>query len=213
MEWRIAMAEKQLRKSEITKSKILRAAEAEFSEKGIWGARIDAIAESAGINKRMIYEHYISKEELYKTVLKEVYGRLAECEREFFAKDLSPEAALRNVVHVYFAFLEKNPSFVRILMWENLNNARYIDAVDPATLKNPAIEYIVAQIKRGKDKGVFRYDADEYQLTLSLLNFEFSYFVNIHTMSYVLKTELSEASEISKRADFISDMIIKYLCV
>ena len=75
------MAEKQLRKSEITKSKILRAAEAEFSEKGIWGARIDAIAESAGINKRMIYEHYISKEELYKTVLKEVYGRLAECER------------------------------------------------------------------------------------------------------------------------------------
>ena len=59
----------QIEKSELTKNKILAAAEGEFSEKGIWGARIDAIAESAGVNKRMIYEHYGNKENLYKTVL------------------------------------------------------------------------------------------------------------------------------------------------
>ena len=58
----------QIEKSELTKNKILAAAECEFSEKGIWGARIDAIAASAGVNKRMIYEHYESKEGLYKVV-------------------------------------------------------------------------------------------------------------------------------------------------
>ena len=71
----------QIEKSEITKNKILAAAESEFSEKGIWGARIDTIATIAGVNKRMIYEHFESKEKLYKTVLAEVYARLAEYDK------------------------------------------------------------------------------------------------------------------------------------
>ena len=53
-------------KSEITKAKILASSEFEFSEKGFFGARIDEIAERAGVNKRMIYEHFESKENLYR---------------------------------------------------------------------------------------------------------------------------------------------------
>ena len=49
-----------VKKSDITKSKILAAAELEFSEGGLFGARIDSIAANAGVNKRMIYEHFVS---------------------------------------------------------------------------------------------------------------------------------------------------------
>ena len=65
------------KKSEITKQRILEAAEAEFSEKGIFGARIDSIAANAGVNKRMIYEYFLNKEGLYKTVLINVYNRIS----------------------------------------------------------------------------------------------------------------------------------------
>ena len=201
----------QIEKSELTKNKILAAAEGEFSEKGIWGARIDAIAESAGVNKRMIYEHYGNKESLYKTVLERVYARLAEYENENYTVDLPPDEAIKNIVDVSFRFLESNPTFVRILMWENLNNAKYLESSSASQIKNPTISYIRAQLKRGKEMGIFSKNVDEEQMVISLLNFEFSYFSNIHTLSGVLKTNLSDSSEIRKRSSFVSEMLIKYL--
>ena len=201
----------QIEKSELTKRKILAAAECEFSEKGIWGARIDAIAASAGVNKRMIYEHYESKENLYKTVLERVYSRLAEYESENYEKELPPDEAIKNIVDVSFRFLESNPTFVRILMWENLNNAKYLESSSAANIKNPTISYMREQLRRGKEMGLFAQDIDEEQMVISLLNFEFSYFSNIHTLSGVLKTNLSDTDEIKKRSDFVSEMLIKYL--
>lgn len=201
----------QIEKSELTRRKILAAAESEFSEKGIWGARIDAIAKSAGVNKRMIYEHYESKEKLYKTILERVYLRLAEYERENYIKNLPPDEAIKNIVEVSFSFLESNPTFVRILMWENLNNARYLEASVASQIKNPTINYIREELRLGKEMGIFSKDVDEEQMIISLLNFEFSYFSNIHTLSGVLKTNLSDAAEIRKRSSFVSEMLIKYL--
>ena len=188
----------QAEKTELTKAKILSAAEREFSEKGIFGARIDEIAEASGVNKRMIYEHFGNKECLYRTVLQSVYSRLAEYESKYYVDDIAPDAAIRNIVHVSFSFLEKNPTFVRMLMWENLNGAKYLETDGVSEIKNPTIEYIRKQIRRGKDIGMFAPGVDEEQMVISLLNFEFSYFSNIHTLSGILKTDLS-------------DMFIKYL--
>ena len=40
-----------------TRKKILAAAEWEFSEKGLYGARVDDIARAAGVNKSMLYAY------------------------------------------------------------------------------------------------------------------------------------------------------------
>ena len=66
-----------MKKSEITKQKILEAAIEEFSLKGLYGARVNVIAQKSGMNKRLIYEHFGSKEGLYSAVLTIVYERLA----------------------------------------------------------------------------------------------------------------------------------------
>lgn len=205
------MRERQSKKTEITKEKILAAAEKEFSDKGFFGARIDSIAELSGVNKRMIYEHFTNKELLYETTLLAVYARLAECERTFIIDGLSPADAIKNLIHVYFSFLEENPTFVRMLMWENLNNAKALSDEKSRTLKDPAIKYIKEQIRKGKSEGIFKPDADEYQIVVSVMNFGFSYFSNIHTLSVILGQKMSDSEEIRRRADFVSDMIIGHL--
>ena len=205
------MGQKQMQKSALTRSKILCAAETEFSEKGFFGARIDSIAKTASVNKRMIYEHFTSKEGLYETVLLEVYERLARCESLFIVDDLlDPTLALRNVIYVYFRFLEENPTFIRMLMWENLNGAQSIDEREREA-KSPALEYIGKQVRRGKEMGGFKKEADEYQVVLSVMNFGFSYFSNIHTLSAILERDMKSKEEIMRRADFVSNLIIKYL--
>src|SRR5262249_14723824 len=58
------------RNPEATKARILDAAVREFSAKGIAGARVDAIAASARVNKRMLYYYFDSKEGLFREILR-----------------------------------------------------------------------------------------------------------------------------------------------
>ena len=204
------MGDRQIKKSELTRSKILSAAESEFAEKGFFGARVDNIAERSGLNKRMIYEHFGSKEQLYEITLLSVYERLAECERQFMICDLEPTLAIRNIIYVYFRFFEEDPNFVRMLMWENLNDAHALGKSHRET-KSAILDYICDQIKKGKELGIFRDDVDEYQIVLSVMNFGFSYFVNIHTLSAILEHDMKTHDEIVRRADFVSNIIIKYI--
>lgn len=203
----------QQRKSDLTKAKILTAAEEEFCDKGFFGARIDEIAERAGVNKRMIYEHFGNKDGLYETVLMSVYERIANYERSLIIEDLEPILALRHIINKYFAFLEENPSFVRMLMWENLNNARGIRREKAKDLKNPIFSYITRQVRRGKELGIFKQSVDEYQIVVSTMNFVFSYFSNMYTLSAILERDMTSPAEIIRRADFVSELIIDYLKV
>ena len=52
---------------------ILDAALAEFAEHGLGGARMDRIAERAGVNKRLIYYYFENKESLFLAVLERAY--------------------------------------------------------------------------------------------------------------------------------------------
>ena len=58
------------RDPEATKARILAAAVREFSAKGISGARVDAIAARARVNKRMLYYYFESKEGLFREILR-----------------------------------------------------------------------------------------------------------------------------------------------
>src|SRR5258708_17111555 len=53
-----------------TREKILAAALAEFSAKGFAGARVDAIARRARVNKRMLYYCFGAKQELYREIVR-----------------------------------------------------------------------------------------------------------------------------------------------
>lgn len=207
------MKGRQQEKSDATRAKILKAAETEFAEKGFYGARVDAIAEASGVNKRMIYAHFESKEKLYSRVLLAVYERFAELDESFMTEDENPEVCIKNIVVGSFLSLAENPHLVRSLMWANLMRGDFMPKSELAMVKAPGIEYIKSQIERGKKMGVFKPDADEYQTVLSLMNFCFSYFSNLHTMSAILGTDMKSSEQIEKRAEYITDIILEYLCI
>jgi len=55
--------------TERTKELLLAAATAEFSARGLAGARVDRIAAAAGVNKERIYQYFGKKDELFDAVL------------------------------------------------------------------------------------------------------------------------------------------------
>ena len=87
------------RNPERTRGAILAAAVAEFTSKGLSGARIDRIAKRARVNKRMIYYYFGDKERLYIAVLEETYTAIRTAEIGLTAAEA--ELTL-SVVETYF---------------------------------------------------------------------------------------------------------------
>lgn len=206
------MKQTRVRDSQKSKEDILAAAEAEFSEKGIYGTRVDEIAAKANINKRMIYEYFGSKEGLYKAVLVNVYGRLAKKEIVVLSEGITHVDSIRNIISLYFEFLRDNPAYVNLIHWENLNKGKYIQDIDFSTIKDPSFDQFRKVINLGKRDGTFREEIDTEQVILSLLTYTFSYFSNRYTLSKLLMKKLDSDENISKRTENVTEMFLRYLC-
>src|SRR5882724_11023294 len=75
---------------ERTRSAILDAASEEFAHEGLAGARTDAIARSAGVNKALLYYYFRDKESLYRAVLDQVFGGVRSAIHNAISQELPP---------------------------------------------------------------------------------------------------------------------------
>ena len=173
------------KKSDRTKESILFAASEQFAKKGLYGARVDEIAEAAKANKRMIYAYFTNKEGLYKAVLLDAYQKLQKMELSIIDMNMDCIEAIKRIIHEYYMFLHHNPDFVSLMMWENLNHAQYMKDFDPKQIKDPVINLIKQLVRKGKNQGVFKENVDEMQVIMSLIMFSFSYFSNQYTLSAI----------------------------
>ena len=105
-----------------SKRRILLAAEELFSEKGFDGARVDDIAEKAGVNKALIYYYFKSK----RNILEELLGNLVEelvrwgyvAAEEFM--DFGSGETMRQQVEEFYEFMESKKDTLRIMLMESL---------------------------------------------------------------------------------------------
>lgn len=115
-----------------TEKRILEAAAAIFSEDGFAGARMDAIAKRASVNKATIYYHIGNKKALYARVLHDVFSGTVDTIERRLAKSSSPEEKLRIYVRGLILKIEANPHVPRIMMRELATGGTHLpdDAVD-----------------------------------------------------------------------------------
>jgi TetR/AcrR family transcriptional regulator len=100
------------------RQRILDVATEIFAAKGFAGARVDEIAEQAGVNKAMLYYHVGDKARLYETVLLDTLGTArAEIEQEV-ARASTPEERLRAVTCTLGAIMKSKPHFPALMLRE-----------------------------------------------------------------------------------------------
>lgn len=103
---------------EESRASILRAAVAEFAEHGIAGARTDAIARAAHVNKALLYYYFKDKDSLYEAVLDHVFGGLRAQVMPVLESDLGPRRKMLEYVGAYFDYIAANPRFPRVVQAE-----------------------------------------------------------------------------------------------
>lgn len=142
---------------EANRQNIIEVATAEFSEHGLAGARVDEIASKTDCSKRLIYYYFGDKEGLYLAVLEHVYRRVRSVESGLQFDALAPVEALRRMVEFRFDHHFQNRDFVRLVMIENIHNARFLKQSRAIqALSAAAVERVARIYLRGVEAGVFR---------------------------------------------------------
>ena len=200
------------RRSEQTQQQILAAAESEFADKGLAGARVDAIAEESGANKQMIYYYYGSKEDLYLAVLERAYAAMRESERELNLADLDPIDALRKLVEFKFDYYAGNPVIIRLLAAENMQNARYLKKSSRLReMHISLIDVVQSVLRSGEEKGQIRSGIDPVQLYFSIAALSYFSFSNAPTLSTAFGRNLLNPDELKIRRAHAVDIILTYV--
>lgn len=207
-----ARAAPRRRNSAQTKARILTAARAEFAERGFEGARVDAIAERADANKRLLYHYFGNKEDLYRSVLLDAYQEIRRGEQEMMLDQYAPVEAMDRLVRFTFRHFLANPWFPRLLGTENIENARFLKTLpDIQALHSPLVGQIASIIDRGARSGIFRADVDPVQLYISIAALGFFYVSNMATLSVIFERDLSSVSMVQNREAQAVQMVLDYL--
>src|SRR6185503_19829658 len=106
------------RPAKVSPDRILAAAATEFATRGYAGARVDRIARQARVNKAMLYYHFGSKQELYRTLLRDVFTHATERLRAIADTDVPADRKLRQVVSTMGAFIAEHAFFPAIMLRE-----------------------------------------------------------------------------------------------
>src|SRR5579871_3989265 len=93
---------------EESRAAILQAAALEFAEHGIAGARTDAIAREARVNKALLYYYFKDKETLYGAVLDDAFSGLKTAVLQALDSDLPAREKILAYVGQYFDFIASN---------------------------------------------------------------------------------------------------------
>lgn len=113
-------------KEATTEQQILEAAKMVFQSKGMAGARMQEIADHAGINKAMLHYYYRNKELLFDAVFKQAFSLLAPQLNIILNDESSIEDKIRNFTFNYTAFMMKHPYLPNFIIQELNRNEDFI---------------------------------------------------------------------------------------
>lgn len=161
---------------EQTRAAILEAAKLEFSREGLAGARTDAIARAAGVNKALLYYYFRDKESLYAAVLDSVFTGLAARINEALDRPLPPRERLLAYAAAHFDYIAETPEYPRLVSRE-LMRARFGEKRSGPAHSNvrrlvanyfqPVFRRVTAVLHEGIGSGEFRtVDPMHFMLTM-----------------------------------------------
>ena len=195
-----------------TRRRILEAATDDFSTRGLGGARINEIADRAGVNKRMLYHYFGDKDGLFLAVLEESYARLRSRERDLELDHLPAETAMRRLVETTWEYYLKHPEFIRLLNSENMHRARHLRRSSRAReMHSPFVEMIDQILKRGAQEDVFRDGIDPVELYIAIAGLGYFYLSNRFTLSVIFDRDLEQPDLLARWRALTVDMVLAYL--
>lgn len=138
-----------------TEEKIFNAARIVFQKKGFAGARMQEIADEAGINKAMLHYCFKNKQLLFEAVFKNAFSQLAPQINATFSSNETIFEKIKQFTHSYISFVIVNPFLPPFVIQEMNNNPEFVKSFfKNENSPNPYL--LIDQIKKEIDLGIIK---------------------------------------------------------
>jgi TetR/AcrR family transcriptional regulator len=196
-------------KPEQSRAAILQAAIDEFAEHGIAGARTDAIARAARVNKALLYYYFKDKEALYQAVLDHVFSGLRDTVVPILNTDLPPRQKMLRYLGAYFDYIAANPRFPRVVQGEWIRTGSQQVGRMKRVAQNyfhPIYQKLGDVLREGIAKGEFR-PIDPMHFVPSMVAVIVFYFSAAPVIKALMKVDPLAPEQIAQRRAFVLDFI------
>ena len=197
------------RQPEASRNAILQAALAEFAQEGLAGARVDAIAEAAGVNKALLYYYFGDKDALYAATLDGFFAPLHDRIMAVWEQPGSAGERFLWYVRQHFDAIAASPHYARIFMGELMSASRggttHLDRIAAKYMKPTGLR-VIALIEEGIKGGEFR-KVNPVQALPSAIGAIVHYFLTAPLRERFLHDENLAMPTIDERRSAVLDFI------
>jgi len=201
-------------KPEQSRAAILRAAIREFAQEGMAGARTDAIAKTARVNKALLYYYYKDKETLYGAALDYAFEQMSGHLLEVLEKELPPTEKVLTYVGTYFDYVAShgfNRNLIQMEMMRSGHGSPHLQRIAKQYFQ-PLYVNLSRVIREGVASGEFR-PIDPQQFIPSMVALVVFYFISAPMMKSVSGVDPLRPEKINERRaavlDFISAVLLQ----
>lgn len=190
-----------------TEAQILDAAKDVFQKKGMDGARMQEIANEAGINKAMLHYYYRSKQLLFEAVFNNAFSLLAPQLNKILNDDSSIEDKVKNFTSNYISFISKHPYLPNFIIQELNRNPKFFEIIQQ-NAAFPTLDKFKAQVALEVENGILKPIEGE-QLFINILSLNIFPFIATPLIKGLLKIDDKGFKQlIEKRKIAVSEFII-----
>lgn len=138
-----------------TEEKIFNAARIIFQKKGFSGARMQEIADEAGINKAMLHYCFKNKQLLFEAVFMNAFHQLAPQINVIFNSDETVFEKIKKFTNSYISFVIVNPYLPSFIIQEMNNNSEFMPSIlNNKNRPNPTL--LLARIEKEIADGILK---------------------------------------------------------
>ena len=193
---------------EQSRATILQAAIQEFARRGMAGARIDAIAETAKVNKALLYYYFEDKETLYGASLDHAFGQMRDHLLAVLDRDLAPREKILTYVGSYFDYVADhkfNRDLIQMEMMRSGQGSPHLKRIAKQYFQ-PLYRRLGMVIRQGIDAGEFR-PTNPLQFIPSMVALVVFYFISAPVLKSVIGSDPLSAERIAERRAAVLDFI------
>ena len=213
-------AKKRERDADAAREAILNAAEDEFAQKGLGGARVDQISKACRYSNSLIVHHYFaSKEDLYEAVIRCLKDEKIERLRQaMIPVGITADAPLTaNVVQTFieeavrlmFNHFMEHPKLIRIMAWEAAEGWKTFNKLKSQPGQDQWSEEANAFIRRAQAEGIIRPDIDPKMLIATVMGCSFIHLLSLPRYQLVFPdADLSSPEALAHAREQIVSLVV-----
>jgi TetR/AcrR family transcriptional regulator len=193
------------RRNQATRSAILAAAGRVFAKAGLAGARTDAIAAAAGVNKALLYYYFKSKQALYEAVVEDHFSEFNRQALELLNGPGPAREILLQYVGLHIDFISANHQSAPLFHQLMISGGKFLERMIQKyfTARGEALGQL---IDRGIRSGEFR-KVDRFHATMSIVSLIVFYFSAARVLQLMGHPNAYSADNLKRRKEEVFDFI------